>query len=666
METGVKAGPPPPQIPDHELLRRIGQGSYGEVWLARNVIGTLRAVKVVHRSTFDRERPYEREYEGIQKFEPVSRSHEGLVDILQVGRNDTEGYFYYVMELADSSESVISNQCSVISNRSATPDAAPGHAGSLNTDLLITDYSPKTLRAEQQLRARLPVSDCVNIGITLASALHALHERGLVHRDIKPSNIIFVGGVPKLADIGLVTDAGEARSYVGTEGFILPEGPGTPAADLFSLGKVLYEASTGKDRQDFPEPLTNLGDQPDKDRLLELNAVIHRACQSDPRARYRSAAEMLAELELLQCGESVKRKRALAQRVTFAKRFSVVAILVTLLLASVVFLSHRQSEQKRIRRQEAHQLLLEGRKHADRLTKDEFSKAVELYHQAIALEPDYAPPYVGLAEAYVTVSGWHLRPKEAMSQARWAITKALKLDDKSGAAHVWLGMIKKVYDWDWTGAEREFMRAIKLAPDDEIGYDSLAMLHAGMGRFDEAEMELAHAQRLAKGPSHRDGYDVGLLLFLRRRYEEAIDQARKTLALDTNSMLNHSLLMDCYVKTERYPEAIAEGQILRRLDDAPYVVAELGYTYAVMRHTDEARRFLAKLDEYSGQRHVSPYFKGFIHLGLGETEPALDCLEAAYEERFGWLGGLKVDPFWDDLRAEPRFIALLRKINLDK
>src|SRR2546422_5104686 len=93
--------PAPPTIPDHELLRRIGGGSYGEVWLARNVMGTFRAVKIVYRKNFDHDRPFEREFKGIQKFEPISRSHEGLVDILQIGRNDQAGHFYYVMELAD-------------------------------------------------------------------------------------------------------------------------------------------------------------------------------------------------------------------------------------------------------------------------------------------------------------------------------------------------------------------------------------------------------------------------------------------------------------------------------------------------------------------------------------------------------------------------------------
>src|SRR2546425_11519079 len=92
---------PPPSVSDHELLRRIGGGSYGEVWLARSVMGTYRAVKIVYRANFKDERPFEREFAGIQKFEPISRSHEGLVDLLQVGRSEQEGYFYYVMELAD-------------------------------------------------------------------------------------------------------------------------------------------------------------------------------------------------------------------------------------------------------------------------------------------------------------------------------------------------------------------------------------------------------------------------------------------------------------------------------------------------------------------------------------------------------------------------------------
>src|SRR5215813_10780138 len=180
-----------PVVPGHELLLSIGGGSYGQVWLARNVIGTLRAVKVVWRSTFEQVGHFEREYKGLQRFEPISRSHEGLVDILQVGRDDEAGYFYYVMELADNENAECRTQ-----NGEWTPDA----------------YSPCTLRSELKRRGPLPPDECVALGFKLSAALEHLHENGLVHRDIKPSNIIFVKREPKLADIGLVTAIGEAQS----------------------------------------------------------------------------------------------------------------------------------------------------------------------------------------------------------------------------------------------------------------------------------------------------------------------------------------------------------------------------------------------------------------------------------------------------------------------
>src|SRR4051794_16642379 len=166
-------------VPDHTLLRRIGQGSYGEVWLAKTVLGVYRAVKIVHRHSFDDDRPFEREFAGMQRFEPVSRSHESQLNILHVGR--APGCFYYIMELADDM------------GRGAVIDE--------------NAYAPRTLRSELLFRGRLPANECVRLGLALTTALGHLHRHGLVHRDIKPSNIIFVNGVPKLADIGLVACA---------------------------------------------------------------------------------------------------------------------------------------------------------------------------------------------------------------------------------------------------------------------------------------------------------------------------------------------------------------------------------------------------------------------------------------------------------------------------
>jgi tetratricopeptide (TPR) repeat protein len=281
--------PAAPIIPDHTLIRKIGIGSYGEVWLARNIVGTARAVKVIYRRAFDHDRPYEREFAGISRFEPISRSHDGFVDILQLGRNNEAGYFYYVMELAD--------------------DARDQADHSSSTD----GYIPRTLRTEMDRRGRLPIPECLKIGAAMSDALVHLHAHGLVHRDVKPSNIIIVGGAPKLADIGLVAGVSEARSYVGTEGFIPPEGPGYPQADLYSLGKVLYEISTGKDRNDFPELPSEFMVDGDRTAFSELNEIILRACVDPPEQRYHCAKQMHGDISALLAGESVRKRHARAR-----------------------------------------------------------------------------------------------------------------------------------------------------------------------------------------------------------------------------------------------------------------------------------------------------------------------------------------------------------------
>lgn len=311
--------PAPPRVPDHELIRRIGKGAYGEVWLARSVTGALRAIKVVYRASFDHARPFEREFEGILRFEPISRTHDGQVDILHVGRN--ADCFYYVMELAD--------------------DQATG--SQINPD----NYTPRTLKSDLQFHGRLPFEECVRVGVALATALEHLHGHGLVHRDVKPSNIIFVNGVPKLADIGLVTGIDATHTLVGTEGFAAPEGSGTAQADLFSLGKVLYEAATGKDRQEFPELPTVLRELPDREGLMELNAVIARACRHDPKDRYASAAAMRADLELLQSGKSLARLHRTEQRLRFVQRAGAAVTALAAVVALGWWWQARQTEQVR-------------------------------------------------------------------------------------------------------------------------------------------------------------------------------------------------------------------------------------------------------------------------------------------------------------------------------
>ena len=275
-----------PNIPDHEVLRKIGGGSYGEVWMARGVTGALRAVKVVWREDFDDERTFEREFEGILKFEPISRDHPALVNILHVGRSpDGVSFYYYVMELGDD----------VHSGQEINP----------------IEYEARTLRADGTAGIRLETSLCIDVGVRLSEALHHLHERDLAHRDVKPSNVIFVNGKAKLADIGLVA-ARDQRTFVGTEGFVPPEGPGSAQADVYSLGKVLYEIATGKDRLDFPELPDDLPTGLERKRWLDLNRIICDVCE--PRVSKRkisNAGELAKALGNLQRGK--RRRRAGSQ-----------------------------------------------------------------------------------------------------------------------------------------------------------------------------------------------------------------------------------------------------------------------------------------------------------------------------------------------------------------
>jgi eukaryotic-like serine/threonine-protein kinase len=275
---------PHPVIPDHEVLRKIGGGAYGEVWLARGVTGALRAVKVVWREDFEDERGFEREFEGILKFEPISRDHPALVNILHVGRGTYGGaFYYYVMELGD--------------------DVATGR------EINPIEYQPRTLRGDQPQATveRWDTDECIDVGLRLAEALGHLHENGLAHRDVKPSNIIFVNGRAKLADIGLVAARGQ-RTFVGTEGFVPPEGPGSAQADIYSLGKVLYEMATGKDRMDFPELPDDMPSGRGRKRWLELNRVICDVCE--PRVSKRgisTAAELAEALRRISKGKTGRR-----------------------------------------------------------------------------------------------------------------------------------------------------------------------------------------------------------------------------------------------------------------------------------------------------------------------------------------------------------------------
>jgi WD40 repeat protein/serine/threonine protein kinase len=437
----------PPPIPDFELLRRIGRGSYGEVWLARNVLGDYRAIKIVYRQTFENARPFEREFEGIQRFEPISRTHESQVDILNVGRG--EGYFYYVMELADDAGAEgggrrtewqpsegekgkrgkgevepSPEEQSPFSPFSSVPPPQFSHA----------TYTPKTLRSEIQRRGRLPFAECLDIALKLTTALAHIHQHGLVHRDVKPSNIIFVHGIPKLADLGLVARADATLSFVGTEGFLPPEGPGKPPADIYSLGKVLYEMCTGRDRQAFPEVPTEVQADAASDGFVELNEVILKACESNVRGRYASAEAMHADLVLIQAGKSLLRARTIERRLAWLTKLSVAGVTLTALVIAAYFYQQSQTREARRLQRHAEDLAaqMQIREAESLFVRGESSLALAHLAQVLRRHPDRQIARVA-AERIMSALTQRNFPRLVMKPLLHQ--SALERDAAQGAAH---------------------------------------------------------------------------------------------------------------------------------------------------------------------------------------------------------------------------------------
>ncbi len=313
---------------------------------------------------------------------------------------------------------------------------------------------------------------------------------------------------------------------------------------------------------------------------------------------------------------------------------------------------------------EAYQLYLKGRYFWNKRTGDDFKTAINYFQQAIDKDPAFALAYAGLADTYLLLSGWAVAsPKESFPKARAAAEQALKLDNMLAEAHASLGQALFAYDLNLIEADRAFRRAIELNPNYATAHHWYAMgVLTPLGRFDDAIAESRRALELDP-LSMIINADVGTVLFNARRYDQAIEQYRKTLEMEPSFYYAHWELGQALEMKGMINEAMAEYEKAVRLNDDPLPLGLLAHLYAKIGKRDQALEILVRLRAISTQRYVAPYTFALIHLGLGEKDQALQFLERDYEDRDGYnIALVKVDPFLDPLRGDPRFEALVRKV----
>jgi TolB-like protein/DNA-binding winged helix-turn-helix (wHTH) protein/Tfp pilus assembly protein PilF len=312
----------------------------------------------------------------------------------------------------------------------------------------------------------------------------------------------------------------------------------------------------------------------------------------------------------------------------------------------------------------AHDACLQGRYHWNKRTEAGLRKSLESFQQAIAIDPFYAPGYAGLADAYNVLADYALiAPKEAGPRAQAAASKALALDPTLAEAHAALAYSRWNFEWDWTGAEREFQRALALDPGYAVAHQWYGTYLGQLGRFDEALDQMRLARQLDP-VSRIIGTNLGALHYFARRYDEAIRICRQTLELDAEFPVALWLLGRAHEARGELPQALSAFERAIAASDSPTYVAARARVLALSGDAAQARSLLETLHRLSERRYVSAFDLALVHGALGETQASLDWLERAYASRSNALADLKVDPRLDPLRSEPRFQALVRRVGI--
>lgn len=315
---------------------------------------------------------------------------------------------------------------------------------------------------------------------------------------------------------------------------------------------------------------------------------------------------------------------------------------------------------------EAYEDYLKGRYHWNMRTDDGIKKAINYFEDAAKKDSNYAAAYAGLADTYLTLFDYDLMSiEESTSKAKEAAQHALKINPMLAEAHNSLAHIN-LHEWKWEIAEKGFQKAIELDPAYVLAHHWYALCLTAIGKSNEAVNEMKKARELDP-LSTRVNADLGMAYLAAKRYDEAIEQEKNTMELNPKAAGAYWIRGMAYQQKKMFGEAIKDyRQALELSPEDQNYLAALGHVYASSGNNSAARNILDTLFVLNKKEHVSPFFFALVFAGLNDKEMALEWLEKSYEEKSGSVRYLKMEPRLKNLRNEPRYAALMKKIGLEK
>jgi eukaryotic-like serine/threonine-protein kinase len=315
---------------------------------------------------------------------------------------------------------------------------------------------------------------------------------------------------------------------------------------------------------------------------------------------------------------------------------------------------------------EAYQFYLQGLFYWNKWTEADFKKAADYFTQAVQKDPRYASSYAGLADTYSLLGdAGYLAPSEAWPKAKAAAMQALEIDDTLAEAHTSLGLVKEHYEWDWTGAEKEFKRAIELNPNSATAHLWYGDFLANTGRLEEGMRETKKAKEFDP-LSLIINTTMGWQYYLSHQYVQAVEQLRKALEIDQKFAPARRMLEEVYAQMGKHKEAVDEREKILSLSGSPELAASIEEDFSRSGYKGVLQSWMDGLTEISKHRYVSSYSIAEAYMRMGEKEKAFDWLEKAYEEHDSGLVSVGVDPLFDSVRSDARFRDLVKRLRLSK